>query len=307
MKRAYTQLAEQIDAQQPQRRKISGVVRRSVRPEPTPSPADPKQALQDRYLSAAELERHLEMMEEQNYFEMLGVSVRASTAEVVAAYQRQLFVWHPDRLSPKQALLKPLAARICARMGQAHQQLRDPERRAAHRVEVEQLLGSAKERRQMANATEASELAERAEVLIRRRQFDVACLMLQRAIELDSEPTLYRVLLAWSQAEAVGAPLPDAGATSSRYRVQLAALDRAIAQDPQFERARYYRGMLLKRSGYLEDAVQDFRAAARLNPRNIGAAREVRLFEMRRRRSAESFLRRWFGGERTSTPPRRER
>jgi len=296
MKRAYN-LAERVEAPSPHRRTISGVVRCSDRPTPTRSPSERTRVVNDRYLSAAELRRYLEKMEEQDLFEMLGISDYASTEEVVSAYQRQLFLWHPDRLSPAQETLKPLAARICARMGQAHQRLRDPQRRAEHRTEVEQQLGTAKQRQQMARVTEASELAERAEALLRRRQFDVASLLLERAIELDPEPALYPVLLAWAQAEAIAGPLPTLGRTCSRYRVQIATLGRAIAKHPQFERARYYRGMLLKRSGYLDAAVRDFRAAAQLNPRNIGAAREVRLYELRQRRARSGWLQRWFGSE----------
>jgi tetratricopeptide (TPR) repeat protein len=306
MKRAYN-LAERVEAPTPHRRKISGIVRCSDRPTPTRSPSEHSpsertRVINDRYVSAADLKRYLAKMEEQDLFEMLGISPHASTEEVVSAYQRQLFLWHPDRLSPEQESLKPLSARICARMGHAHQRLRDPERRAEHRTEVEQRLGTAKQRQQMARVTEASELAERAEVLTRRRQFEVASLMLERAIDLDPEPALYPVLLAWAQAEAIAGPLPRTGQTCSRYRVQIAILGRAIAQHPQFERARYYRGMLLKRSGYLDAAVRDFRAAAQLNPRNIGAAREVRLYELRQRRARTGWLQRWFGGEPKRAP-----
>ena len=47
-------------------------------------------------------------------------------------------------------------------------------------------------------------------------------------------------------------------------------------------RAACYRGVLLKRSGRLERAIRDFRLAAQVNPKNIDAVREVRLYEMRK-------------------------
>jgi hypothetical protein len=40
--------------------------------------------------------------------------------------------------------------------------------------------------------------------------------------------------------------------------------------------------MLHKRLGNLHGAAKDFRQAADLNPRNVDALREVRLFEMRK-------------------------
>jgi hypothetical protein len=59
-------------------------------------------------------------------------------------------------------------------------------------------------------------------------------------------------------------------------------LDKAIASNDRLERAFFYRGMLYKRMGDLHNAVVSFRKAADLNPRNLDAVREVRLFEMRR-------------------------
>jgi len=53
--------------------------------------------------------------------------------------------------------------------------------------------------------------------------------------------------------------------------------------DPQYERALFYRGTLLKRSGRLEKAIRDFKLAAEINPKNLDAVREVRLHDMRKR------------------------
>jgi len=54
-------------------------------------------------------------------------------------------------------------------------------------------------------------------------------------------------------------------------------------REPQYERALFYRGMLLKRSGRSDRAIRDFKLAAELNPKNIDAVREVRLYAMRHR------------------------
>jgi tetratricopeptide (TPR) repeat protein len=56
-----------------------------------------------------------------------------------------------------------------------------------------------------------------------------------------------------------------------------------LAKEPEYERALFYRGVLLKRSGLADKALRDFRLAATLNPKNLDAVREVRLHEMRKR------------------------
>jgi tetratricopeptide (TPR) repeat protein len=54
-------------------------------------------------------------------------------------------------------------------------------------------------------------------------------------------------------------------------------------KEPEYERALFYRGVLLKKAGRPDRAIRDFRLSAELNPKNLDAVREVRLFEMRRR------------------------
>ena len=58
-------------------------------------------------------------------------------------------------------------------------------------------------------------------------------------------------------------------------------LDKAIAMNTRCEKAYFWRGMLYKRLGKTELAARDFRKVGELNPRNIDAAREVRLHTMR--------------------------
>ena len=47
------------------------------------------------------------------------------------------------------------------------------------------------------------------------------------------------------------------------------------------ERARFYRGMILKLLGRMGEAIRDFREVAEANPRHTDAVREVRLYSMR--------------------------
>jgi tetratricopeptide (TPR) repeat protein len=69
-------------------------------------------------------------------------------------------------------------------------------------------------------------------------------------------------------------------------------LGKAIKMSERCEKAYFWRGMLYRRLGKDDLAVRDFRQAMELNPRNIDAAREVRLHHMR-------------GGRTSNPPPRR--
>ena len=71
-------------------------------------------------------------------------------------------------------------------------------------------------------------------------------------------------------------------------------LDMVVKQEPDYERALFYRGSLLKRSGHEDKALADFRKVVELNPRNIDAAREVRLQAVRAKKEQKGIFGRLF-------------
>jgi tetratricopeptide (TPR) repeat protein len=115
--------------------------------------------------------------------------------------------------------------------------------------------------------------------------------LLRSAARSDPDQPEYTTLLAWVQAENRGPP-PDMseGQRTNFYRDELAMLDRVIDNEPDYERARFYRGMLRKRSGMPDKALSDFRKAAQLNPRNVDAKRELRLHDMRKKKDSKGGL-----------------
>ena len=62
----------------------------------------------------------------------------------------------------------------------------------------------------------------------------------------------------------------------------IARLDGAIKEEPENPRSRWYRGQLLKRAGDYDAAMKDFRFIAERDSKHLDAAREIRLYEMRR-------------------------
>ena len=100
-------------------------------------------------------------------------------------------------------------------------------------------------------------------------------------------------MLAWIQAHVVGAP-PDDHSRKAHYKRQIALLNEVIASDKNFAKALYYRGELLKRSGDEDRAYKDFRKVMSLDPRNIDAAREVRLYEVRAKKKQGGLFGRLF-------------
>jgi hypothetical protein len=142
------------------------------------------------------------------------------------------------------------------------------------------------------------ELFVQAEKQFRRRKLDEAEGLLMRLLSLDPHHLGAQALVAWLRAQRIGTPKLVTGQTSMIYAGPLDLLDAVVRADPSFERARYWRGQLLKRSGFLREAQLDFKAVTRLNPRNIGAQREVRRYEMSQRRRDEPSWSRWMATRR---------
>jgi curved DNA-binding protein CbpA len=223
-----------------------------------------------------EIVRRASTIDEEDYFQMLGVARDAEPSAVQAAFFGLAKTWHPDRLPPPLAEVKAECARIFSRLSEAHQTLTDPQKRSRY---VTLLLEGAKgndEQAEVARVMEAATDFQKAEILLKRNDLAQAEKFCRKAIQGDDKQADYHALLAWLLSMKPERQSEDATA-------QLVVdLGRAIAMNKMCERAHFYRGMLLKRVHKDDQAVKDFRRSYELNPRNIDAQREVRLFEMRR-------------------------
>lgn len=133
---------------------------------------------------------------------------------------------------------------------------------------------------------EASAALARAEVLLSRNDNAGAERLAAQAVELDRGNAEALAVLGWLRAMKPGpTALTDA----------LRLLDESIKRNPSSDRALFYRGSLLKRASRENDAIRDFRRAVDLNPKNIDAAREVRLHTIRNGGSEKAGTKRLIG------------
>jgi tetratricopeptide (TPR) repeat protein len=114
---------------------------------------------------------------------------------------------------------------------------------------------------------------KKGEVLFKKGDLKQAELHLRRAVELAPDVVEHTALLLWLQVKPTSAP-------EELGRV-IVELDGLVAQDDKSARTFFYRGQLLKRVGRAAAANSDFERAAALDPHNIDAAREVRLYAIR--------------------------
>jgi tetratricopeptide (TPR) repeat protein len=116
-----------------------------------------------------------------------------------------------------------------------------------------------------------------------KREFAFAEQEAKRLAESDADDGEAQAIAAWAAAQA-------GDASEDTLRASIAKLDRAAAADRLCERTYYYRGMIAKRLGNVPNAMRDFARAVQLNPKHVDAQRELRVIEMRARKSGELKL-----------------
>jgi tetratricopeptide (TPR) repeat protein len=236
----------------------------------------------------AEITERSATIDRADYFMMLDIARDATTSEVEGAFFALAKRWHPDRLPLELAPVRDACSRVFARMSEAHATLIDEEQRQQYMRLLADGSGSPETQATVAKVLEAAKNFQKAEVCLRRSDYAQAEGFCRRALEDDATQPDYLAMLAWLIA------LKEENQSPERTVESIQMLERAIAMSEMCEKAFFWRGMLYKRIGKNEQAVKDFRRAFDLNPRNIDAGREVRLYHMR-------------GGRRSSKPPANKR
>ena len=244
-------------------------------PMPRLSPAAVAALPADLAARRAEILERAATIDREDYFLMLDLDRDASPDDVRGAFFALAKTWHPDRLPPRIADVRDACSRVFARLSEAHQTLSDPERRRRYMNLMTDGGATPEAQATIASVIEAATNFQKAEICLRRADYPQAEQLCKKAHEADPDQPDYLAMLAWLYALK---PENQGGVPTL---AAIARLDKAISISNRCERAHFYRGSLYKRLGNASMAAKDFRRAYDLNPRNIDAAREVRLHDMR--------------------------
>ena len=223
----------------------------------------------------AEIVDRAARIDSNDYFAILDISRDAPTADVQTAFLALAKRWHPDRLPNDLSPIRDVCSRVFARMNEAHATLADEERRKRYMRLLADGSGSPEMQEQVAKIVEAASRFQKAEVCFKRQDYEQAESLCRKALKADPTQPDYHAMHTWLLS------LKPENQAPEKVVELVQALDAAIALSDRCERAFFWRGMLNKRLGKVALAQRDFKRAIELNPRNIDAAREVRLHQMR--------------------------
>lgn len=212
-----------------------------------------------------------EAVENEDYFEVLGVADGASVEAVRAAFVHLAETWHPDRLHGELVSIRGDVAKVFSHMSRANETLCDPEARRAYEA--------------TRKATAAALVRPRADVIrtvhaaMADRDFDTAIRLTQELIDAGADDAEALAIQAWASVRA-------GEASEDELRAALAKMEKAVNLDRKDDQAVYHRGLVHKRLDNVPSAFRDFARALQLNPKHLEAEREVRLFAMRARKGS---------------------
>jgi curved DNA-binding protein CbpA len=214
---------------------------------------------------------------EKNHYEVLGVERDVAASVIQAAFFRLAKRWHPDRLGAEFSDVKDLAVRVFARMTEAHQTLsNDSARREYDRLQKGS--GADAEQEEVQRVLRAVTAFQKAEVFAKRGNLAEAEKQAAVAVENDPEQAEYVALYA-----DVLSQNPERQ-KSNNYADVVKMVNEARKRQQDNMKVRLYRARVLNRSGDVDGAYREYRNIVEQDANNVEAAREVRLFEMRRGR-----------------------
>ncbi len=221
----------------------------------------------------AEVANRLRLAPSQNFFGMLGVAQTASKEEVNEAFFVLAKRWHPDKLPSELADLRQDVGTIFSMLSEANQTLGNEKKRAEYLRLVIEGGATLDDQALIRDVVDASTEFQKAEVLLKRRDLSASEVHARRAFALDPEQSEHIALIAHLELQRTEEPIA--------IKALIEDLDRAISKNTRSVRALYYRALAYKKLGKSNDAMNDFRTVAELDPDHVDAAREVRLHQMR--------------------------
>lgn len=233
----------------------------------------------------------------EDHYSVLGVEKDASAEAIRARFFRLSRVWHPDRTPPALEEMRDKVHRVYARIVLAYRTLTDPTRRVTY--DRTRSVPPPRDRRTSSTSYSIARPSAAPPKATTREDKSV---VMQRVLFLATRNELLKAGEAVRNAlvhyhddgellalQAYVASLEPSYVSDARVaRRVMEMFDEAIVHAPVAAQIYVYRGLANKRRAMPQAALRDFKMALELEPENTDAAREMRIFRMRRQSGASA-------------------
>ena len=230
---------------------------------------------------AEELTQLKRKQRKQNHFEVLGLSTKATTSDSRKAFVELAKRYHPDKHGGASAELQALASEVFARISQAHEVLSNPEQLRNYLDQLSKGSSSKESKAAVTKILSAEQQFQKAEDLVKRRQYSDAIDALNWALKLDPQEGEFYALMGW--ARFLQSPEDASVRREAQEQIQ-----KATSLAPNSPSGYYYLAKLHKACEEPARAERMFRKVMELRPNHVEASQELRLIEMRKSKSGSS-------------------
>jgi curved DNA-binding protein CbpA len=212
-----------------------------------------------------------------NHFELLGVREDASDEEIFAAHETIAAQAHPDRVNASSEAVRRLASDVFGQVERAFETLSDPRRRQEYVLGRRRKDRVAAQRDEANRALEAEKQFQLGEKALRDRAYEIGLRCFGRALELNPCEGEYHAHYGYTLHMCH----PD---DTQIVQEALEHVKRGMNLASDREKPYLLMGRLCKATGRTRAAEKMFTRAIEIQPDCVEALRELRLFNMRRRK-----------------------
>lgn len=214
----------------------------------------------------------LEKWQKLDFFEILGVPRTATRDQAKAAFFRLARQYHPDTATDRNDVeLAGLHADLTSILNEAHATLENDTSRASY---LESLVHGGVEPVDVAPIFQAEEDFLRATIMVKARKYEDALTLLDSAIAVIPKEADFIAWRAWARFGASKNKRAD-------YEQCMAECMEAVKLSPHCSAGHLFIGQMSKLTGDQKRAEKAFKAVLAIEPDNIEARRELRLFASR--------------------------
>ncbi len=252
-------------------------VRAPVQPQSPPRVIPPRPAPIDVRARMATAEARLAAMQDETYFQMLGLDASLHTQDVRAAYTERVAPWRPEAAPESALALREVHQQIHALLDEAQAALSDEAARRRHLTEIMQGAGTPNVRRGRAAQADALTKLHTAEVCLRCGAIDEAGKAAREALMLRADlPEAIVILVTALFAKDPHGPCIEA----------LGWVNRGLKLSPESDQMHVLAGRAHARRGDAARALEHYYRAYKINSTNMDAVRELRAAAARHRSGA---------------------
>ncbi len=232
-----------------------------------------------------DLNTYLTELKTKNYFEVLGVTDSATDADVKKSYFLMVREYHPDRFYNKDKSIRDIAEEIFTVLTTAYNALMTEDLRKKY---LESLKGKDQEknREDVQSLVNAEIQFQKGMVYYKSQSFVNAEECFKWAVKLNPTEAEYNGWLGW----VLYKKQPEDSDVRKRAEE---IINHALKMNPKWDQGYLFLAYLARAEKNEEKAEKYFNKALECNPKNQDALREVRLINMRKKKS-EGLLKRIF-------------